>query len=264
MSNAYSLTLPHLNGRFQQAFTDLTVTLSSTIITQLAAAKQVSTQLASPVGVIDTPIGGITEHDARSAQLPTERPSIDPTMRPMAPAPATTVPPAALPDEDYHIDTKLWGPYLESMPRATPPGISTAHKSGSLPVTPTATSPPFTTPRSKNTAPRHVTPPALTRRAYQLWKTFKMTPRTHQNSRRRSSPCIKATTPTARSRRPPVCGYPTSGTPRTEGRRAIRTAFSRNSPTSVSSNRDRMLPPPSTTTYTERSSRKPSSVRYWN
>jgi hypothetical protein len=32
-----------LNGRFQQAFTELTATLSSTIITQLAAAKQVST-----------------------------------------------------------------------------------------------------------------------------------------------------------------------------------------------------------------------------
>jgi hypothetical protein len=73
-----------LNGRFQQAFTELTATLSSTIITQLATAKQVSTQLASPIGVDDTPKGGIAEHDARSAQLPTERPSINPNVRPMA------------------------------------------------------------------------------------------------------------------------------------------------------------------------------------
>jgi hypothetical protein len=43
-----------------------------------------------------------------------------------------------------------------------------------------------------------------------------------------------------------VCGYPTSDTPRAEGIRAIRTAFSRNSPTSVSSNRDRTSPPPNT------------------
>jgi hypothetical protein len=61
-----------LNGQFQQAFTELTATLSSTIITQLAIAKQVSTQLASPVGVDNTPKGGIAEHDARSAHLPTE------------------------------------------------------------------------------------------------------------------------------------------------------------------------------------------------
>jgi hypothetical protein len=79
-----------LNGRFQQAFTELTARLSSTIITQLATAKQVTTKLASPVGVIDTPKGGITEHDARSggsAQQPTERPSIDPTVRLLAPTP---------------------------------------------------------------------------------------------------------------------------------------------------------------------------------
>jgi hypothetical protein len=94
-----------LNGRFQLAFTELTATLSSTIITQLPAAKQVSTQIASPVGVDDTPNDGIAEHDARSAQLPTERPSINPTVRPLAQAPATTVPPRALPHEDYHIDT---------------------------------------------------------------------------------------------------------------------------------------------------------------
>ena len=63
-----------LNGRFQQAFTELTATLSSTIITQLpsSSANKVNTQLANSVGVIDTPKGGITDHDARSAQLPTE------------------------------------------------------------------------------------------------------------------------------------------------------------------------------------------------
>jgi hypothetical protein len=70
------------NGRFQQAFTKLTATLSSTIATQLALAKHVSTQQGSTVGVDDTPKGGITQHDARSAQLPTERPSINPTVRP--------------------------------------------------------------------------------------------------------------------------------------------------------------------------------------
>jgi hypothetical protein len=86
-----------LNGRFQQTFTELITTLSSAIITQLAAVKQVITQLASPVGV-DTPKGGITEHDARNAQVPTERPSI--TVRPMALAPGTTVTPTMLPDED--------------------------------------------------------------------------------------------------------------------------------------------------------------------
>jgi hypothetical protein len=69
-----------LNGWLQQAFTELTATLSSTIITQPAPAKQVSTQLASPVGVNETPKGEIVEHDARSARLPTERPSIDPTV----------------------------------------------------------------------------------------------------------------------------------------------------------------------------------------
>jgi hypothetical protein len=82
-----------LNGRFHQAFTELTATLSSTIITLLATTNQVSTQLASPVGVDDTPKGGITEHDARNAQLPTERPSINPTVRLMAQAIATTVTP---------------------------------------------------------------------------------------------------------------------------------------------------------------------------
>jgi hypothetical protein len=112
-----------------------------------------------------------------------------------------------------------------------PPDISTGHKAGSLTATLTATSPPAgTRPRSENTAPRHVkpsTPPALTRRAYKLWKTFKITPRTHRNSRQRSSPCVIATTPTTRSRRSPVCGYPTSDTPRAEGRQAIRTAYER-------------------------------------
>jgi hypothetical protein len=62
-------------------------------------------QLANPVGVDDTPKGGIKEHDARNAQLPTERPSINPIVRPLAPAPTTTVTPATLPYEDYHIET---------------------------------------------------------------------------------------------------------------------------------------------------------------
>jgi hypothetical protein len=44
-----------VNGRLQQAFTELTATLSSTLITQLATAKQVNTEPASPVGVDDTP-----------------------------------------------------------------------------------------------------------------------------------------------------------------------------------------------------------------
>jgi hypothetical protein len=82
--------------------------LSSTINTQLAPAKQDITHLASPVGVDDTPKGRITEHDARSPHLQTERPSIIPTVRPLAQAPATTVTQATLPNEDYHIDTKLW------------------------------------------------------------------------------------------------------------------------------------------------------------
>jgi hypothetical protein len=94
-----------MNGRFQQAFTELTAKLSSTLITYVAAAKQVITQPAYPVGVGDTPKGGITELGARSAHLPTERPSINPTVRPMAPAPTTTVAPTTLPDVDYHIDT---------------------------------------------------------------------------------------------------------------------------------------------------------------
>jgi hypothetical protein len=94
-----------LNGRFQQAFTEVTSTLSSTIITQLATAKQVNTQLASPVGVNDTPKGGIAEHNARIVQFSTERPSINPTVRPMALAPTTTVAPTTLPYVDYHIDT---------------------------------------------------------------------------------------------------------------------------------------------------------------
>jgi hypothetical protein len=59
-----------------------------------------------------------------------------------------------------------------------------------------------------------------------------------------------------------VCGYPTSDLPRAEGRRAIRTAFSRNSPKSASLNRDHTLPPPSTTTYTEPSSTRRSSAPY--
>jgi hypothetical protein len=54
-----------LNGRFHHAFTELTATLSSTTITQLAPAQQISTQLASPVGVDDTPKGGAAEHDAQ-------------------------------------------------------------------------------------------------------------------------------------------------------------------------------------------------------
>jgi hypothetical protein len=99
-----------LNDRFQHAFTELTATLSSTIIIQPAAAKQGSAQLANPVGVNDTPKGGITEHDACSAHLPTERPSINHTVRPLAPAPATSVTPTTLPIEDCHIDTKVWGP----------------------------------------------------------------------------------------------------------------------------------------------------------
>jgi hypothetical protein len=94
-----------LNGRFQQAYTELTATLSSTLITQVAGAKQVSTQPTSQVDVEDTPKGGIMEHDARSAQLPTERPSIKHTVQPMALAPATTVNIAAMPYVDYHIDT---------------------------------------------------------------------------------------------------------------------------------------------------------------
>jgi hypothetical protein len=59
-----------------------------------------------------------------------------------------------------------------------------------------------------------------------------------------------------------VCGYPTSDTLREEGRRAIRTEFSRNSHTSVFSNRDQMSPPPSTAAYTELSSTTTSSDRY--
>jgi hypothetical protein len=53
-----------MDGRFHQAFTELTATLSSTLITQLAAIQQVLTQRACPVGVDGTPKGGITEHDA--------------------------------------------------------------------------------------------------------------------------------------------------------------------------------------------------------
>ena len=113
-----------LNGRFRQAFTELTATLSSTIITQLAAAKQVSTQLIYPVGVDDTPKNGITEHDARSAQLPTERPSINPTVRPLARAPTTTVTPTTLTYEDYDIDTQLWGPYIAPCLELPPPPAS--------------------------------------------------------------------------------------------------------------------------------------------
>jgi hypothetical protein len=60
-----------LNGRLQHALTELTATLSTTIITQPSTTKPVNTHLASPVGVDDTPKGGITELDARSAQLPT-------------------------------------------------------------------------------------------------------------------------------------------------------------------------------------------------
>jgi hypothetical protein len=98
--------------RFQHAFTEQTATLSSTIITQLVAAQQVSTKPAIPVGVNDTMKGGITDHDARSARLPTERPSITPTVRPLAQAPSTTVTPTTLPNEDYHIGTKLSGSYI--------------------------------------------------------------------------------------------------------------------------------------------------------
>jgi hypothetical protein len=57
----------HIPGAQKKKKTKKTATLSSTIITQLAAAKQVSTPLASPVTVDDTPKGGIAEHDARSA-----------------------------------------------------------------------------------------------------------------------------------------------------------------------------------------------------
>jgi hypothetical protein len=42
LANAAALE-ERLNGQFQQAFTKLTATLSSTIITQLATAKQAST-----------------------------------------------------------------------------------------------------------------------------------------------------------------------------------------------------------------------------
>jgi hypothetical protein len=94
-----------LNGRFHQSFTELTATLSSTLIIELAPTKRVNIQPPIPVGVDDTPEGGITWHDARSAHLSTKQPLITPTMRPMAPPPATTVIPIALSHEDCHIDT---------------------------------------------------------------------------------------------------------------------------------------------------------------
>jgi hypothetical protein len=113
--------------------------------------------------------------------------------------------------------------------------ISTAHKFGNSLATPVATSPlASTTPHSNNVPSRHdtlLTPPALTQRVYHLRNTFIITPRTRRNSKPRSSPCVKATTHTSRSRRPPVCGHPTPETARAEGRRAIRTVSSRNSPT---------------------------------
>jgi hypothetical protein len=94
-----------LNGRFQQAFPELTATLSLTLVTQLGIAKRITTRPINHVGADDTPKGGITEHDARRAQLSTERHLITPTVRPLPPAPATTVNRATLPYEDYHIDT---------------------------------------------------------------------------------------------------------------------------------------------------------------
>jgi hypothetical protein len=89
-------------------------------MTKRAAAKQVGTQPASPPGVDGTPKGGTKEHDARSAQLPTELPSINPTVRPMVPAPTTTVTQPTLPDEDYHIDNELRGPYIAQGLKLTP------------------------------------------------------------------------------------------------------------------------------------------------
>jgi hypothetical protein len=59
-----------------------------------------------------------------------------------------------------------------------------------------------------------------------------------------------------------VCGCGTSDTPTGEGKRAIRTAFSRNSLTSVFSNRDRTLPPQNTTANTELSATRPSNSPY--
>jgi hypothetical protein len=44
-------------------------------------------------------------HNARSAKVSTERPSITPAVRPMAPAPTTTATPTNLSDDDYHIHT---------------------------------------------------------------------------------------------------------------------------------------------------------------
>jgi hypothetical protein len=52
LANA-SASQERMNGRFRQAFTELTATLSSTLIIQLAAARRVSTQPTSPVGVDD-------------------------------------------------------------------------------------------------------------------------------------------------------------------------------------------------------------------
>jgi hypothetical protein len=46
-----------LNGRFQQAFIDLSTTLSSNIITQLATIKQANNQPAISSGVNDMPEG---------------------------------------------------------------------------------------------------------------------------------------------------------------------------------------------------------------
>jgi hypothetical protein len=108
-----------MGGRFQQAFTELTATLSSTLITQLAATQQVLTQPASPVGVDDTPEGEITE---RSAVITGDIVTLDqPYCATLGPALATTVTPSTLLDEDYHIDTQLWGPYIAPGLELTPP-----------------------------------------------------------------------------------------------------------------------------------------------
>jgi hypothetical protein len=57
-----------LNDRFQQAFTEVTATLSSKLITQPSATKQVDTQPTIPVGGNDTLVCVIMGHNARSTQ----------------------------------------------------------------------------------------------------------------------------------------------------------------------------------------------------
>jgi hypothetical protein len=75
------------------------------LITQVAATSQVNNQLATSVGVHDTPEGGIIEPDACSAHMSTDRPSITPTVRPMDSAVATAVILEVLQDENCYINT---------------------------------------------------------------------------------------------------------------------------------------------------------------